>query len=198
MATFADQINHRPVPLAHLDVLQLQANEFRSAKAATEQHGQHGVIALRPHTVTASTLQNFRTLFNTQPIPGTEPQLFDAFDSADPGSQLGAQQTGVGRFVSQAAHGCQLLVDGVGGQMPRFQVYAIAHHHDPVESQPWLGAIPGDELIDGILIDAARSWRAETVENGGFAVIEIRQAEYSATVIRSNSGFVHWGRPPMP
>jgi hypothetical protein len=162
--------------LAHLDVVQLQADEFRSAKATTEQHGQHGVIALGPHTVTTSMLQNFRTLFNTQPIPGTESELFDTFDSADPGSQLGTQQTGVGGFVSQAAHGCKLLVDSVGGQMPRFQVHAIAHDHDPVEGQPWLGAIPGDELIDGILIDTARSWRAESVENGGFAVIEVGQA----------------------
>ncbi len=100
MPTFADHINHRPVSLAHLDVVPFQADEFRSAKATTEQHGQHGVIALRPHTVTTSMLQNFRALFNAQPITGTEPELFDAFDSADPGSQLGAQQTGVGGFVS--------------------------------------------------------------------------------------------------
>jgi hypothetical protein len=38
--------------------------------------------------------------------------------------------------VSETAHGCELLVDGVGGQMPRFQVQAIAHDDDAVEGQP--------------------------------------------------------------
>jgi hypothetical protein len=31
------------------------------------------------------------------------------------------------------------LVDGVGGQMARFEVHAIAHDHDAVERQPKLG-----------------------------------------------------------
>ena len=42
--------------------------------------------------------------------------------------------------MSQASHGGKLLVDGVGGQMPRFQVYAIPHDDDAVEGQLKLGA----------------------------------------------------------
>jgi hypothetical protein len=38
------------------------------------------------------------------------------------------------------------------GQMSRFQVDAIADDHDAVEGQPRFRAIPGDELVDGILI----------------------------------------------
>jgi hypothetical protein len=38
---------------------------------------------------------------------------------------------------------------------------------------------------------AARSWRAEAVEHGQFAMIEIRQPQYSATVIRLDSLFAH-------
>ena len=49
VATLADQIHDRPVPLAHLDVIQLQADQFRSAKATTKQHGQHRVVALGTH-----------------------------------------------------------------------------------------------------------------------------------------------------
>jgi hypothetical protein len=41
--------------------------------------------------------------------------------------------------------------NGVGSQMPRFQVHAIAHDHDAVEGQPRLRTIPGDELVDCIL-----------------------------------------------
>ena len=112
-----------------------------------------------------------RTLLSAQPIAGPEPELFDSFHTADSGSQLGAQQTRIGSFVSQATHGCKLLVDGVGGQMPRFEVHAIAYDHDAVEGQPWLGAVPRDELIDGILVNATRRLRSEAIEHRRFAMI---------------------------
>jgi hypothetical protein len=191
VATLANQINHGPVSLAHLDVIQLQANQFRPSKSTTEQHGQHRIIALGPHSVSPRMFEHFRTLLRTQPIAGTESELLDSFDAANPRGQLGTQQTGVGGFVSQATHGCKLLVDSVGGQMPRFQVHAIAHDHDTVESQPRLGAIPGDELIDGVQIDTARSWRTEAVENCRFTMIQVWQAEHSATVIRLNLLLAH-------
>jgi hypothetical protein len=59
VATFANQIDHGPVSLAHLDVVQLQANQFRPTKTTTEQHGKHRVIALRPHSGTTSRLEHF-------------------------------------------------------------------------------------------------------------------------------------------
>ncbi len=92
VAAFANQINNGPVPLAHLDVVQLQANQFRPAKATTEQHGQHGVVAFRPHGVSPRMFEHFRTLLCTQPITGTEPELLDSFHSANPGSQFGTEQ----------------------------------------------------------------------------------------------------------
>ncbi len=100
--------------------------------------------------------------------------------------------------MSQATHGCKLLVDGVGGQMPRFQVHAIAHDDDAVEGQPRLGAILSNELIDGVLVNAARSWRPEAVEHCQFAMIQIRQPKHSATVIRLDSLFAHSDGLPMP
>jgi hypothetical protein len=116
MATLADQINHCPVPLAHLDFVQLQSDQFRSAKTAAEQHGQHRVVAPGTHTVTTSMLEYLRTLLRAQPITGTEPELLDSSDSADPCGKFGTQQARVCGFVSQTAHGCKLLVDGVGRQ----------------------------------------------------------------------------------
>src|SRR5215467_3331046 len=87
MATLADQINHSPMPLSHLDVVEVQANQFRSAKATTEQHRQHGVIPLGTHGVSPGMLKHFRALRRAQPIAGTESELFDAFDTTDPSSQ---------------------------------------------------------------------------------------------------------------
>ena len=62
VAALADQVYHRPVPLAHLDFIQLQAHKFRSAKTTTKQQGQHGVVALRSHAISTSTLEYLRTL----------------------------------------------------------------------------------------------------------------------------------------
>ncbi len=143
-------------------------------------------------------LEHFRTLLRAQPIPGAESELLDSLDAANPGGQLGTQQTSVGGFVSQATYGCKLLVDSVGGQMPRLQVHAIAHDDDPIEGQPRLGAVPGDELVDGVLVDSTRSWRAQAIENCRFTVIQVWQAEHSATIVRLDSLFAHSDGLPMP
>jgi len=130
-------------------------------------------------------------LLCAQPIAGPESELFDSLDAANPRSQLGTQQASVGGFVSQATNRSELLVDGVGGQMPRFQVQAIAHNDDSVKGQPRLRAVPGDELVDGVLVDSARSWRAEAIENCRFTMIQVWQAEHSATIVRLDSRFAH-------
>src|SRR5215469_5489849 len=75
--------------------------------------------------------------------------------------------------------------------MPRFQVHAIAHDHDAVEGQPRLGAVPGDELVNGILVDTARGWRAEAIEYCQLAVIQVRQPKNSAPIVWSCSVFTH-------
>ena len=190
VATFANQINHGPVSLAHLDVVQLQTDQFRPAKATTEQHGQHRIIAFGAHSVSPRILEHFRTLLRAQPITRPESELLDSLDATNPRGQLGTQQASVGGFVSQATHGCKLLVDGVGGQMPRFQVHAIAHD-DAVEGQPRFGTVPRDELVDGVLVDSARSWRAEAIENCRFTMIQVWQTEHSATIVRLDSRFAH-------
>src|ERR1700694_4075242 len=99
VAALANQVYHRPVPLAHLDFIQLQAHKFRSAKTTTKQQGQHGVVALRSHAISTSTLEYFRTLLCAQPITRAKPELLDSFHSADPRSQLGTQQARVGGLV---------------------------------------------------------------------------------------------------
>jgi hypothetical protein len=47
------------VPLAHLDLIQLQAHKFRSTKTTTEQHGQHGVISPSTHRIAMSMFEHF-------------------------------------------------------------------------------------------------------------------------------------------
>ena len=54
VAALADQVHHCPVPLAHLDLIHFQAHQFRSAKATTEQHGQHRIVSLGTHAIATS------------------------------------------------------------------------------------------------------------------------------------------------
>src|ERR1039458_144035 len=53
-----DQVYDCPVTLAHLHLIQFQAHQFRSAKATTEQHGQHRIISLGTHTVATSMFEH--------------------------------------------------------------------------------------------------------------------------------------------
>jgi hypothetical protein len=93
--------------------------------------------------------------------------------------------------MCEPSNGRELLVDGVCSQTAPFQVHAVAHDYDAIEGQSRLGAVPGDELVDGVLVDSARSWRAEAIENCRFTVIQVWQAEHSATIVRLDSRFAH-------
>jgi len=98
--------------------------------------------------------------------------------------------------MCQASHRAKLLVDRVRGQPSGFEVHAIANHHDAIKGQAGLGTVPGNELIDGVVVHAARGWRSETVEHRTFAVIQIGQSQHSATVIWLDSPFAHGDGPP--
>jgi len=116
VSTLPDQIHRCPVPLAHLDLIQFQADQLRSAEATTEQHGQHRVVSLGTHAMAASVSEYFGTLLCAQPVAGPEPELLDPFNAADPCCQFGTEQAGIGGFMGEAAHGGKLLVDGVCSQ----------------------------------------------------------------------------------
>jgi hypothetical protein len=118
MPALADQIHHSPVPLAHLHLIHFQAHQFRSAEATSEQHGQHRMVSLGTHAIATGVVKHLGTLLRAQPVAGAKAELLDPFHSTNTCRQLGTQQARVGGFVSEAAHGCQLLVDGVGRQSP--------------------------------------------------------------------------------
>jgi hypothetical protein len=58
MPSFANQVHDCPVALPHLHLIQLQAHEFRSPKATTEQHGQHCIVSLGTHAIAISTFEH--------------------------------------------------------------------------------------------------------------------------------------------
>ena len=49
MSTFADEIRNDPVLLALLERLQPEGQQLTTSQAATDQHGEHGMIATFPN-----------------------------------------------------------------------------------------------------------------------------------------------------
>ena len=84
-------------------------------------------------------------------------ELLYPFHAANASGQFWAQQPSVSRLVRQPPNSGELLINRVGGQTSPFQEDAVANHDDAIESQAGLRAVPCDELLDGVLVDAARS-----------------------------------------
>src|ERR1035437_1647402 len=59
VAALADQVHHCPVTLPHLDLIQLQADQLRSTKATTKQHGQHCIVSLGTHAIATRMFEHF-------------------------------------------------------------------------------------------------------------------------------------------
>ena len=75
------------------------------------------------------------------------------------------------------------MVDGIGGQTPRFEMHAIAHDDDAIECQTRFRAVPGNELFDGVLIDATGTGRSEAVQHRQLGMIQIRETKYGPTIV---------------
>jgi len=75
-----------------------------------------GVVSLGAHALAISTLQDFCALRWAQPLAGAKSKLLDTLHSADPGGEFRAEQAGVGGFVRESSHGCELLVDRICSQ----------------------------------------------------------------------------------
>jgi hypothetical protein len=103
-----------------LHIADLQPDQFGSAQPATKQQRKHGVVSFLAHTVALGPIQYLRALLDAEPVPRALPELLHTLHAADPRRQIGTEQPGVGSLVGQPANGGQLLVDGVGGQPPRF------------------------------------------------------------------------------
>jgi hypothetical protein len=58
VAALTDQVYDCPVTLAHLHLIHFQAHKFRSAKATSEQHGQHRIVSLGTNAIAMSMFEH--------------------------------------------------------------------------------------------------------------------------------------------
>lgn len=79
--------------LSDLNVLFAQRGHFGSAKAATEQDGDHGDVSNTSHTLPAGYLEQRSGLIAVEPIASAETQLLYTFDPPNPSGEFGTEQT---------------------------------------------------------------------------------------------------------
>ena len=165
MTSLADHIRENPVFLSLLKMPERHGCKFRASQPASEEGCDHGVVAFTPHRAAIKDGEEPLALFARQPVTETHAMLFRSFHPADSGGQIRAQQPGICRFVRQFPNRCEPKVDGRCSVALLFQIDAITSDDGPVESEPRLRAVPVNEIANGVVICASRTWRREAVEN---------------------------------
>jgi len=101
MAGFTYQVDNRPVSVSPLNLADFQVGHLGSSKAATEQEAQHRRVSFAGKCVGAHRGQKLLTLLGCEPVTDLLSELFHAFDAADSGHQLRAEQATVRCLVGQ-------------------------------------------------------------------------------------------------
>jgi hypothetical protein len=149
MATLPDQMRDDPVffPL-------LERQQFASAQAAADEHGEHRMVTELARRGRPRVFQQPSALFGRKPVAETDPKTSNALHAADACGQVWAQEAGVGGLVRHPAHRRQTEVDRGRGIWPLLEVYAVPKDDGAVEREPWLRAVPLDELTNRVIVGA--------------------------------------------
>jgi hypothetical protein len=131
-------------------------DEFGSTQSATKQDRQHCMIALPSDPFDIWGVQERFGLFCGEPISESDAHLFCSFDPTNTGRQLGAEESRVGCFVCETANSSQAQVNRGRRQMATLEFQSVSENNCLTESEPWLGAVPCDEIIDRESIGPAR------------------------------------------
>jgi hypothetical protein len=121
MLSFADEIGDNPMFLPNPEVLGSKADKFGPPESASNQQCQDGAVAFAAGGFQGQGLQQCSRLIDSQPIANPDAQALCAFDTPDARRQFGAQEAGVGGFVSKSPHRGQAHVDCGGSETVLFQ-----------------------------------------------------------------------------
>src|SRR5713101_1228660 len=79
---------------------------------------------------------------------------------------------------------------------PRYRSLVCADNDNGTESQSWFRAVPSDELLDSVLVCAARTGRGKAIQYCQLRVVQISQSQHYATVVRFDFLVTHAGGLP--
>lgn len=136
MTSLADHISENPVFLSLLQMVERYCREFSPAQSASEQDGDHGVVALTPDRAAIKDGEEPFALFARQPVAEAHAMLFRPFYPTDPGSQIRTQQPGVRGFVSQSASRRKSKINRRSSIASLLQVDPVSRHDRLVECEP--------------------------------------------------------------
>ena len=171
VAALADKIDDGPVLFPLLKMPEIQIRQLASPEPASKQNGKHCAVSLSLERIWVRCLPEAASFFSREPVSDPHAELLDSLYTSDTGGQFGAEQARVGRFVGETPNGSESSVDCSGRELPVFKVNPVSCNDSLVEGQSRFGAIPVDELIDGVSIPSLRLGRREAVKDRGTAVI---------------------------
>ena len=114
-------------------------------------------IKLSGKSLFVGHLPQRRSLARCKPLAQTRAQLADTFNPMDSGGQFRAQQSTVSRLICHSPHGGHSYVDCCRCEAALFQVKPVPQSHRFVECQSRFRTIPGDELMDRMLVPVLQS-----------------------------------------
>jgi hypothetical protein len=165
VTALADQIGYDPVFFSLLDGLQRERQQFASAQATADEHGEHRMVAQRARRGWLRVFQQPPALLGRQPVPEPDPETPNALHAPDAGGQFGAQETRIRRLVGDPANGREPQVDGGRCILPLLEVNSIAENDGAVERETWLRAVPRDELPNRVIVGALAAPRGQAAED---------------------------------
>ena len=121
----------------------------------------------------ANRMHQPSTLFGGQPVAAANAKAPYALHAADARRQFRAEEPGVGSFIRDSSDGGESQIDRGRSIAELFEVDSIAQDDGPIEGQPRLRVVPGDEFPDGVLVRALTAGGGQTVQHGGFRVFEV-------------------------
>jgi len=175
VTTLAYKIGDYPVLFSLLHTLDRQRRRLRSPKATPEEDGDHRVVTLTAQASGVYHRKKSSALLRAQPIANPDPVLLDTFDTADPGHEVRAEEPAVCCLVCKPPNRCKAKVDSGRRVLLLLEVDSVACDYGLVECETGFGAVPVDELANGVVIRSLRTAGREAVEDGGFRLFEIRQ-----------------------
>src|SRR6267142_383660 len=107
VASLANQINNSPMLFALLEMIQSQRHGFMPPQAARERQCEQCSVTFSFQSLMIGCLPKCLALLRGQPIAEAHSQLLHAFNTANAGRQIGAEETAVGGLVCEPTHGTE-------------------------------------------------------------------------------------------
>ena len=107
-------------------------------------------------------------------LPRRIPQAFRPLDTPNACGKVGLSKPLSDRLISEPTYHGQPEIDRRWGKTPSLQLVPIAKNNSSSKGKPWLGAVPGDEILDRSPVGTLGSGGTQTLKNRAIGMIEVR------------------------